>query len=177
MIGWDRHLEGWIVAHRVGFIDPVAQGLSYAGAFGTVWLAIALGLALWLRRAEVLAWTLLAFALAWGSTEAVKAATSRSRPDVDTLVPGPHTSSFPSSHASTSFACATVLASFAPRLRVPLYALAVLIALSRTYVGVHFPLDVAVGAAWGLLVGLLVVRALRPRVAARRRSRRSQPAG
>jgi membrane-associated phospholipid phosphatase len=158
MLGWDRRLEGWIVAHRLGVFDPVAQGLSHVGTWAAVWLAIALVVAVVRRRLDVFLWTFAAGAAALLTANVIKEAASRDRPDVDALVSRPHTSSFPSSHAATSFACATVLASFEPRLRVPLYVLATLIALSRAYVGVHFPLDVLAGAAWGLLVGWACVR-------------------
>jgi undecaprenyl-diphosphatase len=177
VLSWDSRLEGWIVAHRVGVLDPIAQGLSYAGVWSAVWLAIALCVAILRRRAEVFLWTLVTALAASFTTDAIKAATSRDRPDVDTLVPRPHSSSFPSGHAATSFACATVLSAFEPRLRVPLYVLAALIALSRAYVGVHFPLDVLAGATWGLCVGWLTVRALRRLGAGRRRSRPAQQAG
>ena len=177
MLSWDRRVEGWVVAHRVGLLDPIAQGLSYVGTFGAVWLVIALVLVLARRRADVVVWTFVAVLLASLTADGLKAATSRSRPDVDTLVARPHTSSFPSGHAATSFACATVLGALVPRLRVPLCALAALIAASRVYVGVHFPLDVVAGAVWGLVVGLLVLRA-RPRLAAAlRRSRPARPPG
>ena len=53
MPSWDRRLEGWIVTHRVGALDPFAKGLSAVGADGAVWLAIALVLALVWRRREV----------------------------------------------------------------------------------------------------------------------------
>jgi undecaprenyl-diphosphatase len=176
-MSWDRRLESWIVDHRVGLVDPVAQGLSYIGVWAAVWLALALVLAIVQRRAGVLLWTFAAGLTASLTTDAIKAATDRPRPDVDTLVPRPHTSSFPSGHAATSFACATVLAAFVPRLRVPLYALAALIALSRTYVGVHHPLDVLAGAGWGLIVGWVVLRARRRLAEARRRSRPAPRAG
>jgi undecaprenyl-diphosphatase len=171
MLAWDRQLEKWIVGHRVGFLDPVAQGLTYIGSWGLVWLAIALVLALRSRCAAVFAWTLTADVIALVTSNAVKAATDRGRPDVDALVGRPSTSSFPSGHAASSFACATVLATFAPSLRVPLFVLAGGIAWSRAYVGVHFPLDVLAGALWGLAVGVAVLRVLRPLVAALRRSR------
>jgi undecaprenyl-diphosphatase len=169
--GWDRQLSDWAVDHRIGALDPLAQGLSYVGSSGLVWLAIALGLALWLRRPSVFAWTLLAAVLASTTTSLLKAATDRARPDVDTLVDRPSSSSFPSGHAASSFACATVLAAFAPALRVPLFLLAAAIAWSRVYVGVHFPLDVLAGALWGVAIGFCV-RALRPLAADLRRSRR-----
>jgi undecaprenyl-diphosphatase len=92
--------------------------------------------------------------------EILKRLTERARPPVHRLGASVGSSSFPSGHATTAFACATVLAAFAPRLRVPLFALAVLIALSRLYNGDHYPLDVMAGSLLGALVGLAVLRAL-----------------
>ncbi len=74
-------------------------------------------------------------------------------PEPKPLVGVPHSGAFPSGHASTAFACATVLAWVSPRLAAPLFVLAALIAFSRVYVGVHWPLDVLGGAALGVLVG------------------------
>jgi len=85
----------------------------------------------------------------------------RHRPFVHQLGPATTTHSFPSGHTATSFACAAVLASLAPRLRVPLFVLAALIAFSRLYNGDHFPLDVLAGAVLGLLVGAVVLRVSR----------------
>ena len=78
----------------------------------------------------------------------------------------PATYSFPSGHATVSFACATVLALAVPRLRVPLYALAALISFSRVYVGVHYPFDVLAGAVLGVAIAI----ALRMLAEALRRS-------
>lgn len=102
--------------------------------------------------------------------ELVKRLTNRPRPQVHRLGAAVGSSSFPSGHATTAFACATVLAAFAPRLRVPLFALAVLIALSRLYNGDHYPLDVVAGSVLGALVGLAVLRSFaRARRGGRRR--------
>jgi undecaprenyl-diphosphatase len=46
-----------------------------------------------------------------------------------------------------------------PRLRLPAFGLAALVALSRVYLGVHYWLDIAAGAALGVLIGLATVRA------------------
>ncbi len=74
--------------------------------------------------------------------------------------------SFPSGHAATSFACAALLAWLTPLPKVALFGLAALIAFSRVYVGVHYPLDVLGGAA----LGLAIATALRLLATGRRRS-------
>lgn len=70
---------------------------------------------------------------------------------------GLHTrNSFPSGHALTAFATAVFLCwSLRRRLWVP-FAFAVLVSLSRVYVGVHFFSDVIVGAAFGALLGVIL---------------------
>jgi undecaprenyl-diphosphatase len=104
----------------------------------------------------------------------LKDLTDRQRPVDHPLVTEPTSSSFPSGHAATSFACAATLAPFASRTgAIVLYVLAAAIAYSRVYVGVHYPLDVLAGAA----LGLLVATALRQLRAALRRSRRSPTEG
>ena len=40
------------MGHRVGLLDPLFVGLSYAGSFGVVWLAIVAALAIARRRPE-----------------------------------------------------------------------------------------------------------------------------
>jgi membrane-associated phospholipid phosphatase len=93
--------------------------------------------------------------------------------DPKPLMEVPTTSSFPSGHAATSFACALVLARFAPRLTIPLFILAALIAFSRVYVGVHYPFDVLAGTALGLAVATALPRLL----GALRRLRPARQAG
>jgi undecaprenyl-diphosphatase len=82
------------------------------------------------------------------------------------LVGLPHSGAFPSGHAASAFAAATVIAWASRRLAVPAYLLAALVAWSRVYVGVHWPLDVIGGAALGTLVAiaLLKLSAVRPQL-------------
>ena len=111
-------------------------------------------------------------------TSLFKYAVQRDRPptvvlDPEPLVGVPTTSSFPSGHTSTSFACAYVISRLAPRLTVYVYALAALIGFSRIYVGVHYPLDVLAGA----VLGLVVAKALLMLLEALRRSPQAPPGG
>lgn len=66
--------------------------------------------------------------------------------------------SFPSSHAMNMFAQAMLFTLLYRRKRVWItaFAFAAVIAFSRIYVGVHYPLDVFAGAAFGVMVGGIV---------------------
>jgi undecaprenyl-diphosphatase len=130
-------------------------------------------LALLLRRPSLFVLTAVADVVADLLGTLIRLAVPRHRPELDPLVAIPHSHSFPSGHAATSFACATILAALEPRLRVPAYVLAVAIALSRVYVGVHYLTDVLAGA----LLGVATARTLLWLVRGRRRSRRGLPAG
>jgi undecaprenyl-diphosphatase len=60
--------------------------------------------------------------------------------------------SFPSSHAVNIFAGAYFLSQMFRRLAPLTFAIAAVVAYSRIYIGVHYPLDVIGGAAIGLLI-------------------------
>jgi len=145
--------------------------LSRIGSWGAVWIALGLALAIFRRQIQPLILVLLVFTVSDGAAELLKSAVGERRPHVaDPLVAVPHSRSFPSGHAATSFACATVLAVLVPRAAPFLFVLAVAIAYSRLYVGVHWPLDVVAGAALGIATALLLLSAARRLSRGRRRS-------
>ena len=162
MVSLDHSLQQWVVEHRLGVLDPVFEGITYAGSFGVAWLLLAVALSGFAWRRPWLAvrtgaTILVAEAVSAGAKDWLERERPPLRdPDPEPLVALPATSSFPSGHATVGFACATVLALSVPRLRWPLFALAAVIALSRIYVGVHYPLDVLAGAALGVSIGLAV---------------------
>ncbi len=61
--------------------------------------------------------------------------------------------SFPSSHAVNNFAIASVLSHFYPRFFPYLFLFASIVALSRVYLGLHYPSDMVGGAAIGIFIG------------------------
>ena len=165
-----------MVDHRIGALDWFFEALSYAGSFGIVWLVLAVAISgfswsrpwLWTRIGATIL-------IAESVSGALKVWVGRDRPPLSDPIPEPlvelpSTSSFPSGHATVSFACATVLALAVPRLRAPLFVLAALIASSRVYVGVHYPFDVLAGAVLGLLLGVGIAIARRMLATALRRS-------
>jgi undecaprenyl-diphosphatase len=62
----------------------------------------------------------------------------------------------PSAHAANAFAQAILFGIQYRKVRWPLLTIAFLVAISRVFVGVHYPGDILVGAIIGGLVGYLV---------------------
>jgi undecaprenyl-diphosphatase len=180
----------WVIAHRWAPLSPLMIFLSHGGAWAWVAATAALGVSfrLCFRRAGALAGayqssmaiglaTLLADALA-------KPFLDRARPyatftDIAVLAGLQKSASFPSTHAAAAFAGAYGLARVFPELRIPIWLVAFLVAYSRVYVGVHYPLDVIGGALVGLAAACFVVDGTRwysDQLAARHSKRPSGPA-
>ena len=86
----------------------------------------------------------------------IKLAIGRKRPlveDLPHLMATPTGLSFPSSHSTSSFAAARAYGRLLPS--GPLYVAAGGMAFSRLYLGVHYPSDIAAGAALGSVLGTL----------------------
>lgn len=93
---------------------------------------------------------------AYATSTSIKLAIGRARPvieDLPHLMATPTGLSFPSSHATSSFAAARAFGALVPG--APLQLAAVAMGLSRLYLGVHYPSDVAAGAALGTAIGSL----------------------
>jgi membrane-associated phospholipid phosphatase len=164
------NLDEWLLrlARTRGHDPRIERGVarfSRLGEHGGVWFAIgAAGYALDRRRAE---WrrAVGAVAATYVLNTLTKLVVRRRRPDLPELPPLIHTPtklSFPSAHASTSFAGARAYSRLGLPV-VPLYGLAGCLAASRLYLGVHYPSDVVAGGILGSLMGTRAGRRERTR--------------
>lgn len=148
----------WIQTLRTGWLDSVMVFVSGLCDHGEVWIVLAAVLLLFpkTRRAGLtVALALLLDLIVCNGI--LKPLVGRVRPcvvdpAVELLVACPTDASFPSGHTASSFAAVGALRAAGSRLWLPGLALAVLIAVSRLYLYVHWPTDVLFGAllGWGL---------------------------
>lgn len=158
-----RLMQRAAAAHSPG-LDRTLIPLSNAANNSRLWLGLAAGLGMaggrFGRRAALRA------VAAIGLTSALvngplKHLAQRRRPIPATqslLHRVPVTTSFPSGHAASAAAFATAAALESPLLGLAAGALAVAVAASRVYAGVHYPSDVVAGAAVGCAVALGTTR-------------------
>jgi undecaprenyl-diphosphatase len=163
----DGNLLLWIQNNLRGPLDGILSFYTNLGEAGILWIAISVVM-LCIRKTRRAGLTALA---AMGvcylfNDVMLKHLVCRPRPfvTVEGLVPlikGPGSWSFPSGHSCSSLAAASAWWRTVEwkSLRVVLLALAILMALSRLYVGVHYPSDVLVGALIGTIGGQLVWKA------------------
>ena len=163
LLAADAALRAWFTTHHTPWLDVIMLALSGIGQAGTVWIMLGAVATLEAPARAGRLWQLvLAIALAYVLVDLVlKPGFARSRPfeelmDIRVVGLQPVTYSFPSGHACSAFAGAWVLTLMWQRVAWLLWTLAALIAFSRIYIGVHYPLDVAGGALTGMGVGALV---------------------
>jgi membrane-associated phospholipid phosphatase len=140
-------------------LEEAAVALGKAGNNGLVWVVIGVALALvdperreqWLICAAL---GPIAIVLNYGAKVLVR----RPRPVLEGLPPlggAPSSLSFPSAHATSSFAVATAMCRVDPATSAA-FLVAAALALGRPYLGMHYPSDVLGGVVLGVLLGLIV---------------------
>jgi membrane-associated phospholipid phosphatase len=167
-VSWDVSLFrvlNEVPAALASVLTPLSHLFSPAGIIAVVTLTVIYVVA---RNRSVLpvAAGAVAAATAWAVAHVAKALADRPRPYE--VVAGAvlrqqpaHGTSFPSSHTAVTVAVVIALVPFLPQaLAAVAIAYAVLVGLSRVYLGVHYPLDVLGGAGIGMAAGGVVLLAL-----------------
>lgn len=133
--------------------------LTHLGDTST-WMIVGLALGLSGGQGPRHAWLLgLGAAIAVAASQVLKRLCCRTRPSCGiggfaALAENPDAFSFPSGHTAAAFGIAVALAGEGSGLGALTLTLSSGIAVSRVYLGAHYPLDVAAGALVGTLAGL-----------------------
>ncbi|MCR5425623.1 MAG: phosphatase PAP2 family protein [Lachnospiraceae bacterium] len=146
---------------RGPFLDPVMTTVTHLGDAGIVWILMSIVLLAVKRTRKVgLCCFLALLVMLIVNNYVIKVLVDRARPyevveGLTAIVPLPVDASFPSGHTAAGIAAAVVLiGETKARYWIPALLLALLVAFSRMYVGVHYPTDVLGGAILGILYGL-----------------------
>lgn len=172
MLHWLQHWEQrtllWLQERlRRSWLTVAMKIATFLGNGGILWLTACACLLLrqQTRRAALTALLSLVFS-ALVCNAFLKNLVERARPfnkipGLQFLIRKPHDFSFPSGHTSSSFAAATVFLALLPMWAgVTALLIAMTIAFSRMYLGVHYPSDVFCGMLLGVLFGIAALLAV-----------------
>jgi membrane-associated phospholipid phosphatase len=156
----DLKLLRWMRTHgHSRGLEDAAVALGKAGNNGLVWFLLGATLAI-IDSSRWEQWLVCALLgpIAIGLNYGVKLVVKRPRPALEGLPPlggAPSSLSFPSAHATSSFAVATAMVRVDPAMSAALLV-ALALSLGRPYLGMHYPSDVLAGALLGVVLGLIV---------------------
>lgn len=162
----DHNILLWIQeVIRTPILTAFFRTYTHMGDKGLLWICLTIGLLFSKKTRRT------GFLCAGGligslliNNEILKRLVARPRPfdafsDLVALVGRPGGDSFPSGHTGGAFAfCWVVFRTMPKRYGIPALILAVLMGISRLYVGVHYPTDVLGGMLTGIAIGEIMVR-------------------
>ncbi len=167
---WEGPFLLWVQeVVRQDWLNPVVAFYTKLGDRGLIWIALCILLLLYpkTRRAGAAGVLALLFSLLFTNL-LLKNLVARTRPwlifsELLPLVVERDPNSFPSGHSSAAFSCAAAWWGTLPKRWMKAAAIAAAggMALSRLYVGVHFPSDVLCGTLMGIFCGWIACRVLR----------------
>lgn len=155
----------WIQENlRNGILTPIMKFITSLGDNGMIWIAAAVVLLIFKKTRQAGAGIALAMLMNLLVLNVIiKNSVARIRPyeaveGLTRLIPAESSYSFPSGHAGHAFAAAVVILVMLPkRYGIPAIILAVAIAFSRLYVGVHYLTDVLAGCMIGTIMAALSI--------------------
>jgi membrane-associated phospholipid phosphatase len=156
----DLKLLRWMRTHgHSRGVEEAAIALGKAGNNALIWFLLGAVLAI-IDNSRWDSWLICALLgpIAIGLNYGIKLLVKRPRPVLEGLPPlggAPSSLSFPSAHATSSFAVATAMVRVDPAMAAA-FLVAFALALGRPYLGMHYPSDVLAGALIGVALGLIV---------------------
>ena len=142
-------------------MDIVMKCITFLGEAGWLWIVLGVILAVAPKTRRIGITVLTALVLSFIVCNiTVKPLVGRIRPydlkeGIEIIISKPTDFSFPSGHASASFAAATAIFSYRKKWGTGALIVAALIAFSRLYLYVHYPSDVFAGTLLGILFGVV----------------------
>lgn len=148
---------------RAEWLTPVMRFFTSLGEVGIFWIVLSLVFLCFKKTRKAGFLGLLSLLVCFIITNlGLKNMVARMRPyhrfeDILPLAVHPGDFSFPSGHTASAFAAAGIYAHYLDkRAAIGLFIVAGLIAISRLYLGMHYPTDVLAGLCTGLISSLIV---------------------
>ncbi len=162
---WDSNVLLWIQENiRNSILTPIFLFITKLGDGGIIWIAFSLLFLILPKYRKVGYSCVTSMIMTFIVVNLfLKNIVARTRPyevieGLNRLVPAQSDFSFPSGHSAHAFAVGVViLIMMKKRIGVPIFFLAITMALSRLYIGVHYPTDVMCGIAVGTLMALISI--------------------
>ncbi len=145
-------------------LNPIMTFITNLGTLGAIWLVIGIAFLFYKKTREMGVVVILAIVLSGVINSLVlKNIFARPRPFtevawVNAIIAEPSDYSFPSGHTFASFAAAYVILKYNKKYGGAAYIVAILIAFSRVYLGVHYPTDIIAGAILGTVCGACSIK-------------------
>ena len=169
IFNFDSAILLWIQSNvRTGFLTPIMKVITHLGDKGAFWILLSLILMIprKTRRMGITCGVAMVIGLVVTNL-VIKNWVARVRPyelisELELMVGRADDWSFPSGHTTNSLAAAWVIFRMAPKkYGIPTLVLAILISLSRLYVGIHYPTDVLGGALIGICSAVIAMALMR----------------
>ncbi|MBE5952697.1 MAG: phosphatase PAP2 family protein [Lachnospiraceae bacterium] len=165
ILEWDASVLLWIQENmRTDLMTTIMKAITRLGDGGCLWIVLAIVLLVLNKTRKVGAASALALIITFVTVNlGIKNAVARIRPyevidGLTNLVGKQSDFSFPSGHSAHAFAVGVVILIMMPKkIGVPIFAISILMAFSRLYVGVHYPTDVIAGVVLGTIIAFLSV--------------------